>query len=86
MQGQIMNVAECSLSWATIDQFDKKLENLVTPFELTVELEIETTKMIYDIVNQAGDEGDWATFNWLNGHSKDSGMLVNEQVVFCLIV
>lgn len=81
-----LNENDAEYIYPTIDQFDKKLENLVTPFELTVELEIETTKMIYDIVNQAGDEGDWATFNWLNGHSKDSGMLVNEQVVFCLIV
>ena len=36
--------------------------------------------MIYEIVDQAAAECDWATFNWLNGHDSVIGMLVNEQV------
>ena len=36
------------------------------------------------MVDLACDTSDWATFNWLNGHDKEKGMLVNEQVDFCL--
>lgn len=54
------------------------------PFDATVDREIETTLGINKIVDQALKEGDWATFQWLNGDSKEDGMLVREQVVFCL--
>lgn len=42
----------------------------------TVDREIETTMGINKIVDQAQKEGDWATFQWLNGE----GRLVKEQV------
>ena len=35
---------------------------------------------INKIVDQAQKEGDWATFQWLNGDNEDTGMLVKEQV------
>lgn len=48
----------------------------VMPFVATVDREIETTMGINKIVDQAQKEGDWATFQWLNGE----GRLVKEQV------
>lgn len=81
-----LNENDAEYIYPTIDQFDKKIVDMVDPFKMTVDLEIETTQMIYEIVDQAAAECDWATFNWLNGHDSVTGMLVNEQVVFCLIV
>lgn len=75
-----LNENDAEYIYPTIEQFDKEITDMVTPFKLTVDLEIQTTQMIYEIVDQAAIEGDWATFNWLNGHDKETGMLVNEQV------
>nr|DAT50206.1 MAG TPA: hypothetical protein [Caudoviricetes sp.] len=52
----------------------------IMPFAATVDREIETTMSINKIVDQAQKEGDWATFQWLNGDDEDTGMLVKEQV------
>jgi ferritin len=52
----------------------------VMPFAATVDREIETTMGINRIVDQAQKEGDWATFQWLNGEDEDEGRLVKEQV------
>lgn len=57
-----------------------EVESRITPFEATVDKEIETTLGINRIVDQAIKEGDWATFQWLNGSSPEEGMLVKEQV------
>lgn len=75
-----LNENDAEYIYPTIEQFDKEITDMITPFKLTVDLEIQTTQMIYEIVDQAANEGDWATFNWLNGHDKETGMLVNEQV------
>lgn len=75
-----LNENDAEYIYPTIEQFDKEIIDMITPFKLTVDLEIQTTQMIYEIVDQAANEGDWATFNWLNGHDKEIGMLVNEQV------
>ena len=49
-----------------IVKLDKiEIENNITPFELTLDVEIKTTNMIYDIVNQAQEDKEWITFNWL---------------------
>lgn len=79
-----LNENDAEYIYPAIDQFNGKIEDMVDPFKITVDLEIETTQMINEIVDQAAEEGDWATFNWLNGHDKETGMLVNEQVDFCL--
>lgn len=51
----------------------------IIPFSATVDREIETTMSINKIVDQALKEADWTTFQWLNGESSESGMLVREQ-------
>lgn len=52
---------------------------MVTPFKLTVDAEIETTMMIYEIADYAIDSGDWTTWQWLNGNDEDDGKLIREQ-------
>lgn len=52
----------------------------IMPFAATVDREIETTMSINKIVDQAQKEGDWATFQWLNGEDEEEGRLVKEQV------
>jgi ferritin len=52
----------------------------ITPFELTVEIEINTTQLIDRIVEQAMIEKDWATLQWLMSDDNDKGMLVKEQI------
>lgn len=56
------------------------IEDRITPFRATVDREIETTLGIQKIAKQAFDEGDWLTFQWLNGESHETGMLLKEQV------
>lgn len=56
------------------------IRSRITPFEATVDREIETTLGINKIVDQAMKEGDWATFQWLNGSNPEDGMLVKEQI------
>ena len=53
---------------------DNKIKDLKSPFIDTVEREVETTKMIYKIVDAAVKESDWKTFNFLH---KD---LIPEQI------
>ena len=43
----------------------------IMPFAATVDREIETTMSINKIVDQAQKEGDWATFQWLNGEDEE---------------
>ena len=63
-----------------IPAISETFEDNVTPFKLTVDKEIQTTQLIYEIVDAALEEGDWATFNWLNGDNDETGRLVQEQV------
>lgn len=49
------------------------------PFRFTVDREIETTGMIYNLINKAVESKDWATFTFLMGDSKEFGKLCIEQ-------
>lgn len=61
------------------------IPNREMPFDATVDREIETTMSINLIVDQALEEKDWATFQWLNADGEDDGaMLVKEQVIILL--
>lgn len=62
-----------------IPAINVEIKDRVSPFEATVDREIETTLGIQKIVKQAFDEGDWLTFQWLNGESHETGMLLKEQ-------
>lgn len=56
------------------------IKNHLTPFELTVDQEIDTTLKIEQIINQAIKEGDWITFSILTGKDDKYGMLMVEQL------
>lgn len=56
-----------------------EIKNHVTPFELTVDKEIETTLGIYEIVNKSFNEHDWNTYVFLTGDDPKTGKLVKEQ-------
>ena len=61
------------------------IPNREMPFDATVDREIETTMSINLIVDQALEEKDWATFQWLNADGEDDcAMLVKEQVIILL--
>ena len=57
-----------------------EFEDYVAPFELTVKVEEETTKMIYEIVNLAQKENDWITFAWLMQNDEKNGAMNMEQL------
>lgn len=52
-----------------------KIEDDVTPFELTVDREIETTEMIKNIADIAFREKDWLTLSFLMGAINDARLL-----------
>ena len=66
--------------YPAIEQTEVEITDRTTPFELSVDREVETTQSINTIVEKAMEIKDWATFQWLNGDSKEDGMLVKEQV------
>jgi ferritin len=75
-----MNENDVAYIYPDIPAISETFEDNVTPFKLTVDKEIETTQLIYEMVDAAWEEGDWATFNWLNGNDPVNGRLVQEQV------
>ena len=54
-------------------------DDLLTPIEKTVDVEIETTMLIYDMVDQAEKDHDYLTKSWLMGKDEKRGYLVIEQ-------
>ena len=81
-----LSTTDTEFIYPDIPAISEKFTELIDPLKLTVDKEIQTTMEINEMVDLAADEGDWATFNWLNGHDKATGMLVNEQVDFCLVI
>lgn len=75
-----LTVNDALFQYPSVPAINVDITDRVMPFAATVDREIETTLGINRIVNQAQTEGDWATFQWLNGESKEEGMLVKEQV------
>lgn len=81
-----LNEVDVEFTYPNIPAIKEQPKELIDPFVLTVDKEIETTYYINAIVNQAAEEGDWQTFAWLNGDDEDRGRLVLEQVEFCLVI
>lgn len=71
---------DTEFKYPNIPEISEVFNELIDPLKLTVDKEIQTTMEINEMVDLATEEGDWATFNWLMGHDKENGMLVNEQV------
>lgn len=72
-----LNANHIEFKYPAIPEISESFDDYITPFELTLEKEIETTNLINVMVELALKEKDWLTFNWL---MKDNGAkLVAEQ-------
>ena len=76
---QYLNNCSAEFKMPKINEVTTEIKNLEHPFDLTVDLEIYTTQCINKLVKSAWEEGDYTTFNWLNGDSHEEGKLVLEQ-------
>lgn len=75
-----LNENDIKFKYPTVDSIKETWDDFVTPFELTVAKEEETTDLIYDIVECAMDEKDWFTYAWLQGKDMEKGALILEQI------
>ena len=68
--------------YPTIDEVDEEFDEHLDVFKLTVEVEEETTKYIYDIVDLAHKENDYLTLGWLmqNGNGAKLVMEQSEEL------
>jgi ferritin len=60
-----LNYAHVEYKYPSIDAVEVEIKDNVDTFVQTLDKEIETTELIYNIVNSAQEENDWETFNWL---------------------
>lgn len=60
-----LNEVDAPVSYPSVPEVTEKPENLFQSFDMTVEKEIETTKLISNIADVAVNEKDWQTFHWL---------------------
>lgn len=59
--------ADCRIVYPDIPTIEEqKVESIIDPFIATVNIEIKTTNMIYEIYEAAEKEKDFMTMNWLN--------------------
>ncbi len=66
--------------YPAIDEIDIDIKDRLTPFQITVDKEIETTMGINSIVSKALELKDWQTFGWLMGNGPVEGKLAMEQL------
>ena len=71
-----LNERGAEIKYLSTPEITEKFNDCLTPFEQTLDREIETTKLIYEIVELAQQEHDWLTFSWLMNPEK----LVAEQI------
>lgn len=65
--------------YPAVSEITEEFDDYKKPFELTIAVEEETTKMIYEIADLAQKENDWLTFVWLMQNSPTKGALILEQ-------
>ena len=75
-----MNQNDAEFICPAVEQYSDKISDYYTPFNVTVDLEIQTSALIDEMIDLAFDEGDYATYNWLFGHDPEKGRLREEQV------
>lgn len=75
-----LNDCDAVYTYPEVPKITEIFEDLITPFELTVNKEIETTNLIYEIVNLAQEEKDWMTWSWLMNSDPSKSMLLMEQL------
>ena len=68
-----LNEADYDFKYPCVEAIEVTFEDYIDPFKQTVLKEIETTELIYAIVDATMEEKDWQTFKWLQE------LLVSEQ-------
>lgn len=71
---------DCDFEHPGVDDVDEDVKELVDPFEITLDAEIETTEDIYKIVDKALECKDYITYQWLMSDDEVNGALVKEQM------
>lgn len=71
---------DAAVVYPEIPAIKEEWEDLVEPFRLTVDKEIETTNLIKEMVDASISEKDWFTYTWLFGNSPIAGKLLPEQI------
>lgn len=70
---------DCEYDHPGVNDVEETIDNIVTPFELTVDVENETTELIYKIVEKTQEVKDFITYQWLMSDNESTGCLVKEQ-------
>lgn len=70
---------DCCYQHPGANDVEEMIEDMIDPFEMTVDAENETTELIYKIVDKALETKDHITYQWLMSDSETSGCLVKEQ-------
>ena len=60
-----LNYADVPYKYPVVHEVDVEIKNEEDTFIQTLDKEIETTNLIYEIVNSAKEEKDWETVYWL---------------------
>ena len=76
---KFLNQRGVMFKYPAIAEINEEFDDYITPFELTVEVEEETTRMIYSILELAQKENDWITVAWLMQNDEKNGALILEQ-------
>lgn len=68
-----LNYCDVPFAYPSVPAVEIEITDRIFPFSHTVDLEIETTELIFKIADRAKEEGDWQTVKWLQD------LLIDEQ-------
>lgn len=71
--------SDYTYSHPEVDKLSEEYKELKDPFQISLDVEIETTEDIYDIYDKAVEEKDWITVQWLMSDDSTYGNLIKEQ-------
>ncbi|WP_409199571.1 ferritin [Methanobrevibacter sp. DSM 116169] len=60
-----LDYADVEFKYPAVEAVTNPIKDNVDTFSQTLDKEIETTQLIYNIVSSAKEANDWETFNWL---------------------
>lgn len=74
-----LNDCDVEYVYPEIPEIKETWDDLETPFKLTVDQELLTTSMIYEIADEAKEQGDWISLQFLLSDDEERGALIREQ-------
>ena len=75
-----LSYTDAEFQYPAVEPVNIEIKNNVIPFKETVDVEINTTMLINNIVAKALELNDYSTYAWLMGNDDEHGKLVLEQV------